>query len=92
VAHRVIWAASAQTNLESITRYIAEDSPRRAEIVASKLLDSTERLADFPYSGRMFAEWQDPDVREIIVYNYRVMYRVSPGLVTVFRVVHARMS
>jgi plasmid stabilization system protein ParE len=73
-----------------ITDYIAQDSERRARIVGRKLLESTRRLARFPFSGRMIPEYRNPDFREIIVYSYRVMYRVTPGQVTVVNVFHSR--
>ena len=47
-----------------------------------------ERLGMFPESGRVVPERNTKDIREIIVPPYRIVYRLSPGLVeiaTVFR-------
>jgi len=38
----------------------------------------------------MIPEFQDRERREIIVYQYRVMYRVEPDCIHVLRVVHGR--
>lgn len=47
-----------------------------------------ERLSRFPESGRIVPELNRPDVREVIVSPYRVVYRYRSGVVdiaTVFR-------
>jgi toxin ParE1/3/4 len=48
-------------------------------------------LADFPQAGRILPEERDPNVREIIVEPYRVIYELSRnGLsVEILRVWHA---
>jgi len=92
VAYRVTWSDTADANLHSIISYIKDDSPHHAEVVRRNLLAATARLADFPYSGRMIPENRDPDAREIFVYSYRVMYYVSPGLVTIHKILHERQG
>jgi plasmid stabilization system protein ParE len=47
-----------------------------------------ERLGAFPESGRVVPELDKPEIREVIVRPYRIVYRRRPGLVeiaTVFR-------
>ena len=92
MAYKIRWAHSARTNLKNIVEYIGQNSPRYADVVGNKIAESTKRLSEFPFSGRMIPEERNANAREIIVYSYRVMYRVSPGVVTVFRIVHARQG
>ena len=41
--------------------------------------------------GRVVPEAQDPELRELIEGNYRIVYRiVSQDLVSVIRIVHAK--
>jgi ParE-like toxin of type II ParDE toxin-antitoxin system len=49
---------------------------------------AVERLRSFPESGRVVPELNRPEIREVIVRPYRVVYRIRPGAVeiaTVFR-------
>ena len=46
------------------------------------------RLIQFPHSGRIVPERDEPEIREVIVGRFRVVYRVQDGLIevaTVFR-------
>jgi toxin ParE1/3/4 len=85
---RIIWSPQSLRDLESIRAYIAADSPTYAALVIERIVVSVERLAAFPESGRIVPERNSPDIREVIVRPYRVVYRLRAGrveLVTVFR-------
>jgi toxin ParE1/3/4 len=85
---RIFWSPQALRDLESIRAYIAGDSPAYAALVVERIVDGVERLATFPESGRIVPERDSPEVREVIVRPYRVVYRLRPGrveIVTVFR-------
>ena len=43
------------------------------------LISSTKRLTNFPEMGRAVPEIGDPNIREIIVRSYRVIYHVHHG-------------
>jgi len=56
--------------------------------MARRFYAAADRLTSFPASGRVVREINDRDVREIIVGNYRLMYRISADEVEVWTVVH----
>jgi toxin ParE1/3/4 len=72
----MIWTTPALTDAEAIRDYIARDSPRYAADLMARIVGAVERLAQFPESGRKVPELDRPDVRELIVGNYRVVYRL----------------
>ena len=85
---QIIWSPQALRDLKSIRAYIAEDSPRYADLVVGRIMKVVERLAAFPESGRKVPERNDPEIREVIERPYRVVYRLRTGMVevvTVFR-------
>ena len=85
---RIVWSPQALRDIESIREYIAQDSDRYAELVVGRIIASVERLRAFPESGRVVPERGDPEIREVIVKPFRVVYRHRPGVVeiaTVFR-------
>ncbi len=84
----LIWSPQALRDLESIRGYIAKDSPLYADLVVRRIVAAVERLTAFPESGRVVPERGSPEIREVIVRPYRVVYRLRPGVVeiaTVFR-------
>jgi addiction module RelE/StbE family toxin len=85
---KLIWSPQALRDLEAIRDYIAADSPRYAALVVERIVVGVERLRDFPESGRVVPERNSPEIREVIVRSYRVVYRLRAGVVeiaTVFR-------
>jgi toxin ParE1/3/4 len=84
----ILWSPQALRDLESVREYIARDSPLYADLMVSRIVAAVERLELFPQSGRVVPERGDPQVREVIVRPYRVVYRCRADAVeiaTVFR-------
>lgn len=84
----VDWSDFALDDLEDIKRYISKDSPFYARELIDLVFTTTERLVDFPFSGREVPEAEDKAIREVIVQLYRVMYRVEPSRVIMLAVMH----
>lgn len=87
---RVEWSTLALDDLDDVTRYIGKDSPYYARELAERIFETTDRLRDFPLSGRAVPEADDTAVREVIVQGYRVMYRVEDQRVLILAVMHSR--
>ncbi|MBI5595034.1 MAG: type II toxin-antitoxin system RelE/ParE family toxin [Elusimicrobia bacterium] len=88
----VRWSAEAEHNLDDIAARIALDSPERALAFARRLLAKVGRLSLFPESGRTVPELADLDSppREVIVGDYRVIYRLADKAVEITAVFHGR--
>ena len=72
----VIWTRPALDDLLDIVRHIKADSPRAAKRVASTIKSKVTRLGTFPASGRLVPEFPSSGLRELLVQDYRVIYRV----------------
>jgi addiction module RelE/StbE family toxin len=83
------WTDPAVADLENIHDYIARDSADYADTVTERLILSVERLRSFPESGRHVPEASDLKVRELIVFGYRVIYRLRKQTVQIVAVVHS---
>lgn len=84
----LIWSPRSVQDLEDICAYIANDSLHYARIFAQKVHATIENLTNFPNSGRMVPEYQREDIREHIMQNYRIVYRVKPKAVEIVAIVH----
>lgn len=82
------WTPKARGDLEAAVGYIARDSPRLARSFAARIESATDRLTTFPRSGRVVPELERPDIRELIVQSYRVVYRLQGDGVEILTVHH----
>jgi len=91
MALRLSWSPMAKYDLHDIAAFIGEDNPSAAESFINKIFHSTERLTDFPESGRIVPEFNDPIIREIILKPFRIVFRVNnnKNLVEIIRVWHS---
>ncbi|MCX7010863.1 MAG: type II toxin-antitoxin system RelE/ParE family toxin [Kiritimatiellaeota bacterium] len=85
---QVRWTLQAADDLEAIVEFIATDSPHYAQLLAMDVLRTVERLAVFPRSGRAVPELRDIALREIILGNYRIVYRTKKDLVEILTIYH----
>jgi addiction module RelE/StbE family toxin len=85
---KVTWTNQALDDLEAICLFIARDAPSYAKLFANRVFESTERFEQFPLSGRVVPELGRNDLREIIVGNYRIIYRFVPGEVEILTIHH----
>ena len=77
MADQVVWSPRAIEDVEAIASFITKDSPSYAAAVVRKRLDTTANLSKFPLSGRVVPELGYPDIREKLVYSYRIIYQVE---------------
>ncbi len=85
----ILWTESARADLRAIHAYIARDSRLYARRMVDRIRRAVERLRQFPASGTRVHEWDRPDLREIVVGNYRVIYRLDEKAVVILTIIHA---
>jgi toxin ParE1/3/4 len=85
---QVRWTPQAADDLDAIAEFIARDSPQFAGLFVADILQSVDRLADFPASGRMVPEIGEKSIREVIFGSYRIIYRLRSEAVEVLTVHH----
>lgn len=84
----VRWTSQALDDLEAICLFIARDAPQVAAVFANRAFQATDRLANYPLSGRVVPELEIENIREIIVGNYRLIYRIQEDEVQIVTVHH----
>jgi len=76
----VVWTEQALEDLDAICRFIARDALSAAKLFAFKTFEASDALAEFPQMGRMVPELKDQSLRELILGQYRLIYRHDPTL------------
>ena len=91
MAFKLIWAPSARFDLKDIASYIADASPQSAIHFVKSIFKNIEQLIDFPESGRIVPEFDDPCIRELIRKPCRIIYRIksNENIIEIVRVWHA---
>ncbi len=74
---QIIWTEPALSDLNAIAEYIALDKPSAATNLVQKVFSSTDRLEQFPESGRKPPEFKKSKYLEIIVNPCRIFYRIE---------------
>lgn len=85
---KIVWTDQSIAKLDEIFLYIAMDSPAAAERWIVNLVGKVERLREFPASGRRVPEIPKKEYRELVVGNYRIIYRIARGSVFILTVRH----
>ncbi len=91
----VVWTKAAETDLESIVDFIADDSIDAAIAVFARICESAATLDNFPNKGRVVPELHQHGIvqyRELIVSPWRIMYRIDGTKVYVISVVDSRRN
>ena len=91
MTYRVDFTTNAFADLEAIHEKIAEHSPQAADRVYDLLEKSFESLADFPnrHPKARESQHESTEIRQYIVGNHRVLFRVLSNSVQILRVRHA---
>ncbi len=85
---QVRWTPQAADDLDTIAEFISRDSPHYAGLFVADILQTVDQLIDFPQSGRIVPEIGDSCLREVILGNYRIIYRLRSKAVEILTVHH----
>jgi toxin ParE1/3/4 len=86
---QIIWTEPALLNLNEIAEYIALDKPGAASHLVQAIFSKTERLEEFPESGRKPPELNKSRYKELIVGPCRIFYRIEKNKVYILYVMRS---
>jgi toxin ParE1/3/4 len=84
--HALRWTRRAEADLVAIDDYISASNPVAAARWVETLMARAQEAALSPLSGRVVPELGVRNIREVLVRNYRIVYRIHPGEVQVLTV------
>jgi plasmid stabilization system protein ParE len=83
---KVLWTLEALERLFEIENFIAQDSPKRARQFVGALIERGDSLSENPRRGRPVPEISNPHIRELIIKNYRIVYRLRRDQIEILTV------
>ncbi len=86
---KLVWSEPALSDIESIRDYIRRDSEFYAGRFINRIIEAVETLVELPARGRLVPEADDPNTRELLFQNYRIMYRLEGTRIIILAIAHA---
>jgi plasmid stabilization system protein ParE len=83
---KVLWTRESLEQLVEIERYIAKDSPIIAQQFVEHLVEQGDALSRNPRIGRIVPEISNENIRERIIKNYRLVYRLNKDKIEILTV------
>ena len=84
---RISLSESAVRDLQEVRQsYDSQSAPEVGERLVREILACLDQLAEFPESGRVVPEFDQPWLRELVRPPFRVVYRLDGERVRVVRV------
>lgn len=83
---RLRWSRQAQEELLEIGRYISKSNRASARRWIERLRQRARQAAEFPQAGRIVPEHSRPNLREVLVRSYRIVYLVGKDAIEVLTV------
>jgi len=88
MARKVIWSYEATEDLDALAEYIAKDSSFYAAAFTQQILDVSRSLNEFSERGRIVPEIGNPNIRELLIRDYRLIYSIEPFRIVILAFVH----
>jgi plasmid stabilization system protein ParE len=82
------WTPQAAEDLEALHNYIASGSALYASAVVGRIIESLDKLAEFPLSGRVVPEQRREELREIVTPPYRCVYLIKNEVLWIVTIFH----
>jgi toxin ParE1/3/4 len=73
---QINWTIRAKEDIKSIAIYISQDSVYYAEKQVERFYAAVEVLFEHPLIGKPITEYNSPQLRQILVGKYRIIYLV----------------
>src|SRR5687768_9111625 len=83
---KVLWTENAIQDLLAIKEFISLDSPERAETWIGELYSAGQNLVTLPQRGRIVPEFDQENIRELLIENYRLVYRTKATTIEILTV------
>ena len=88
MARTIKWTESAINDLEEIAEFIARDSRFYATTVVREARKAARSLRVSAERGRVVPESNSSDIRELFLWRYRLIYKVTSHYVYILAFIH----
>ncbi len=87
---KIVWSPLAIDRATEIADYISLDNPTAAQSWIDTVFNKVGVLKSSPELGRIVPEISRKEIREIILGNYRIIYRIERECVSILTIRHGK--
>ena len=87
---KITWSPLAIERVTEIAQYISEHDSGYATELVEKIFNRVLQLETFPESAPIVQDINRTDIRQLLVANYQIMYRIKEEEILVLSVRHDR--
>ncbi len=95
LAYEVLWTETAEQDLNRIIQYIADKNPPAGMKLLESMQFQARQLEHFPERCRIVPELAENGItgyRELILENWRVMFKISDAKIFILAVLDSRRN
>ena len=92
MAREIAWSFHATDDLRALAEFIGKDSVFYAAAFTLEIMEASRSLKDFSERGRIVPEFDTPNIRELFIKDYRLIYLVEETRVVILGLIHGRRN
>ena len=89
---KVIWTEKCLQRIEEICEYIELDSIKNSQHFAEEIFGKELIIKNNPKIGKMVPDYELDEYRQIIVGNYRLIYKIEDKSIQMITVRHCKQE
>ncbi|MBF8304216.1 MAG: Plasmid stabilization system protein [Dehalococcoidia bacterium] len=90
MVREVVWSYEAAADLKALAEFIGKDSAFYSAAFVQEILDVSRSLDKFAERGRIVPELSSPEVRELLVREYRLIYSIEKSRLVILGLIHGK--
>ena len=79
----------AKKDIKAIYKYILKKSYQNAEMISEEIIKKIDSLNKQPDRGKIVKELNNPQIRELTLFKFRIIYRIKALVVEIITVQHS---
>lgn len=90
MARKIVWSYEATADLNALADHIARDSASYAASFVHEILLASRSLDILSERGRIVSELANPNIRELFIREYRLIYSIEETRTVILGLIHGR--
>lgn len=86
----IIWSSDVLDDIQRLHDFLSVENGLAATRVVQTLVQAPARLQNLPRLGERVSEFEEMEVRRLIVGHYEIRYEVQAETVRILRIWHTR--
>jgi len=86
----IYWTSDALDHVTAIGEYLRLTSPSHADAVVNRFFDRARQLENNSHLGPVYPKAGLPQVRQLLVDSYRIVYYIGRSQLDILAVMHQR--